>query len=99
MNARIIGVSYVNRTKKDGTKSEGISLAYAFPCDGFVGGDVRKDWISVTSDAYNQFRPYINGKLADIINRNITIDLLPTGYLNKDGSAQMRIIGLTIQDK
>lgn len=99
MKARIIGVSYVNRTKKDGSKSEGISLAYAFPCDGFVGADVRKDWVGVNSDAYNQFRPYINGKLLDIINRNIEIDLLPTGYFNKDGSPQMRIVGLVIHDK
>lgn len=99
MKARIIGVSYVNRTKKDGSKTEGLSLVYTFPCDGFVGGDARKDWIGVNSDAYNCFRPFINGKLTEVINKNIDIDLLPTGYMNKDGTPQMRIVGLVIHDK
>lgn len=99
MNARIIGISYVNRTKKDGSKTEGLSLVYAFACDGFIGADTRKDWIGVSTDAYNCFRPYINGKLADLINRNISIDLLPTGYFNKDGSPQMRVISLQLHDK
>lgn len=99
MNGRIIGLEYVNKPKQDGSKVEGIKMRYAFPCDGIIGGEVRTDWISTSSDCYNAFRPYVNGKLPELVNRNISIDLLPTGFVSTSGIPQMKVIALSIHEK
>ena len=82
MKGFIIGLELVDKKKKDGSPYCGIKMRWGYPKKGIIGSDIRVDWISADNELYNNFRPYVNGKLDTLINLPISIDLMPTGFVS-----------------
>jgi hypothetical protein len=95
MRSRIIGVSY-NKKEDANTKEirEGIQLRYSFPVKGVIGADVRSDYIG-DKDVLEVFRPFLNGRLDDLIGMNAYIDLLPVTF---KGETYMRVVNVELMD-